>query len=142
MNTKKQKLYFSLVLSAVLTACGGGSGSNVVTADTNTIKGVAATGAPIANAPVYIKDSKGAEPKGQSEAEGKALVTTDENGLYAFPDDTLKGLQSPFIVRVAGNKVLDSGDDATAILHAVVATTTGARVNLTPLTEAATILTL
>ncbi len=142
MNTKKQKLYFSLVLSAVLTACGGGSGSNVVTADTNTIKGVAATGAPIANAPVYIKDSKGAEPKGQSEAEGKALVTTDENGLYAFPDDTLKGLQSPFIVRVAGNKVLDSGDDATAILHAVIATTTGARVNLTPLTEAATILTL
>jgi hypothetical protein len=143
MNIKKQKLYFSLVLSAVLTACGGGSGSSsVVTADTNTIKGVAATGAPIANAPVYIKDSTGAEPKGQSEAEGKALVTTDENGLYAFPDDTLKGLQSPFIVRVAGNKVLDSGDDATAILHAVVATTTGARVNLTPLTEAATILTL
>lgn len=54
----------------------------------------------------------------------------------------MKGLQSPFIVRVAGNKVLDSGDDATAILHAVIATTTGARVNLTPLTEAATILTL
>jgi hypothetical protein len=137
MNVKKQKLYFSLVLSAVLTACGGSS--NVAN---NSIKGVAATGAPIANAPVYIKDSTGAEPKGQSEAEGKALVTTDENGLYAFPDDTLKGLQSPFIVRVAGNKVLDSGDDATAILHAVVATTTGARVNLTPLTEAATILTL
>lgn len=140
MTLKKQKLYFSLVLTALVAACGGGSGDGSVA--NNTIKGVAATGAPIANAPVYIKDSSGAEPKGQSEAEGKALVTTDENGIYAFPDDTLKGLQSPFIVRVAGSKVLDSGDDATAILHAVVATTNGARVNLTPLTEAATILTL
>jgi hypothetical protein len=41
-----------------------------------------------------------------------------------------------------GTKVLDSGDDATAILHAVVPSASGVSANLTPLTEAATILTL
>lgn len=136
----KQTLKFLLLpaVAAVLVACGGGSGGSVA----NVIKGVAATGAPIVDAPVYIKDANGKEPAGQNEATGVALVTTDANGAYSFPSTALAGLKSPFIVRVSGAKVLDSGDDATAILHAVVDSTTGAIANLTPLTEAATILTL
>lgn len=125
--------------AAVLVACGGGGGSSGITSG---ISGVAATGAPVANAPVFIKDSTGAEPTGQSLANGVALVTTDANGAYAIPPALLTGLRGPFIVRVVGTKVLDSGDDATAILHAVVPSASGVSANLTPLTEAATILTL
>ena len=132
--------FYFLILTSLMTlaSCGGGGGGG----GGNVIQGVAATGTPIANAPVFIKDSTGAEPAGQNEAAGVALVTTDANGAYAFPASALQGLKSPFIVRVAGTKVLDSGDDATAILHAVVSSTSGAIANLTPLTEAATILTL
>lgn len=124
---------------AVLVACGGGGGAGP---NTSGISGVAATGSPIANAPVFVKDSTGAEPTGQSLATGVALVTTDANGAYAIPSSMLNGLRGPFIVRVVGTKVLDSGDDATAVLHAVVPNASGITANLTPLTEAATILTL
>lgn len=124
--------------AAVLVACGGGGGG----LETSGISGVAATGAPIANAPVFVKDATGAEPAGQNLESGVALVTTDANGAYAIPSNLLSGLRAPFIVRVVGTKVLDSGDDATAILHAVVPSGSGASANLTPLTEAATILTL
>lgn len=138
MHIHKALNFLAFAGLVTLASCGGGSGSGVA----NVIKGVAATGAPIANAPVFIKDSTGSEPKGQNEAAGVALVTTDANGAYTFPASALEGLKSPFIVRVAGTKVMDSGDDATAILHAVVDSVTGATANLTPLTEAATILTL
>jgi len=138
IRIKIHNSFYFLILTSLMTlaSCGGGGGGG------NVIQGVAATGTPIANAPVFIKDSTGAEPAGQNEAAGVALVTTDANGAYAFPGSALQGLKSPFIVRVAGTKVLDSGDDATAILHAVVSSTSGAIANLTPLTEAATILTL
>jgi len=138
------QLFIPLASAVLITlaSCGGGGGGGGAEETANIIKGVAATGTPIANAPVFLKDSTGAEPAGQNEATGVALVTTDVNGAYAFPASALQGLISPFIVRVAGTKVLDSGDDATAILHAVVASTSGAIANLTPLTEAATILTL
>jgi hypothetical protein len=124
--------------AAVLVACGGGGGAG----DTSGISGVAATGAPIADAPVFIKDSTGAEPTGQNLASGEALATTDENGAYFIPSNLLAGLKGPFIVRVVGSKVLDNGDDATAVLHAVVPSGSGTTANLTPLTEAVTILTL
>ena len=137
------KQTFRLVLlpaaAAVLVACGGGGGAGP---NTSGISGVAATGAPIANAPVFVKDSTGAEPTGQSLATGAALVNTDANGAYTIPSSMLNGLRGPFIVRVVGTKVLDSGDDATAVLHAVVPNASGITANLTPLTEAATILTL
>lgn len=146
------RLVLSSVAVAALISCGGGGGGSSGSgaggggggggSASSAISGVAATGAPIANAPVFIKDATGAEPAGQNQAAGVALVTTDENGAYAFPAAALAGLRAPFIVRVAGTKVLDSGDDATAILHAVVASASGATANLTPLTEAATILTL
>lgn len=139
MLKQTMKLVLLPAAAAVLVACGGGGGGGT---NSSGISGVAATGAPIANAPVFVKDSTGAEPTGQSLATGVALVTTDANGAYAIPSSLLSGLKGPFIVRVAGTKVLDSGDDATAVLHAVVPNASGASANLTPLTEAATILTL
>ena len=131
--------YFLFVVAAcaaaLLIGCGGGKSSNVIT-------GVAATGAPIANAKVFIKDANGNEPTGQDAAAGVSPVITDANGNYEFTATMMQGLTSPFIIRVVGTKVLDSGEDATAILHAVVASTVGATANITPLTEALTILTL
>lgn len=132
------RLVLSSIAISFLVSCGGGGSAS---SSSSTISGIAATGAPIANAPVYLKDAAGVEPVGQNQATGVALVTTDANGAYAFPASALNGLRPPFIVRVAGTKVLDNGDDATAILHAVVPSSTGSA-NLTPLTEAATILTL
>lgn len=139
MAGKNAKWYLLPVVAAILVACGGGGGGD---AGSSAITGVAATGAPMANAPVFIKDASGAEPTGQNEASGLSLVTTDEEGQYKIPASALSGLKAPFILRVAGSKVLDSGDDATAILHAVVGSKDGVTANLTPLTEAATILTL
>jgi hypothetical protein len=138
MLKKIARMFLLPAAAAVLVACGGGGGGSTA----NGIAGVAATGTPIANAPVFVKDATGAEPVGQDQATGVALVTTDSNGAYSFPSAALNGLTPPFIVRVSGTKVLDSGDDATAILHAVVPSASGVTANLTPLTEAATILTL
>jgi hypothetical protein len=141
MLKQAMRLVLLPAAAAVLVACGGGGGGSGGSPNSG-ISGVAATGAPIANAPVFIKDSTGAEPAGQNLATGVSLVTTDDNGAYAIPSSLLAGLRGPFIVRVAGTKVLDSGDDATAVLHAVVPSASGVSANLTPLTEAATILTL
>lgn len=144
MQTRWLFLLAGLMFSMVLMSCGGGGATpNVIKGATpNVIKGVAATGAPIANAAVFIKDANGKEPTGQDAANSTALVTTDANGNYEFTATMMQGLTSPFIIRVVGTKVLDSGDDAIAILHAVVASTVGATANITPLTEALTILTL
>ena len=55
-----------MAISALL-ACGGGGGSGSGgggASPTAAITGTAATGAPMANAPVYIKDARGLEPSG------------------------------------------------------------------------------
>ena len=114
----------------------GGGGASPAAA----ITGTAATGAPMANAPVYIKDARGLEPSGQNEATGVAVVTTDTNGDFIIPPALLSGLVAPYIVRTTGQVVLDSGDDAAVTLHSLIAGNTSATVNITPLTEAATLL--
>jgi hypothetical protein len=128
----------------VLVACGGGGGGGITEA--TVLSGTAATGAPIANAKVFVVDSAGRVPAGQDEAAGTALVTTDANGQYALTNTMLSGLSGPFMVRVVGQMLTESGDMGPAVFHAV---TTGpvsgagpATVNLTPLTEAHAALTL
>ena len=128
----------AMAISALL-ACGGGSGGGGAS-PTAAITGTAATGAPMANAPVYIKDARGLEPSGQNEATGVAVVTTDTNGDFIIPPALLSGLVAPYIVRTTGQVVLDSGDDAAVTLHSLIAGNTSATVNITPLTEAATLL--
>jgi hypothetical protein len=94
----------------------------------------------MANAPVFIKDSRGQEPTGQNEATGVAVVTTDANGDFIIPPALLTGLVAPYIVRTTGKVVLDSGDDAAVTLHSLIAGNASSSVNITPLTEAATLL--
>lgn len=123
--------------AAVLVACGGGGGSGPMV---NAITGTAATGAPIANAPVFIKDASGKEPVGQNEASGVSVVTTDANGDFSIQPSVLSGLNAPMIVRTTGKVVLDSGDDAVVTLHSLIGSPQTSKLNITPLTEAATLL--
>jgi len=134
----KKALRLSLlpVAAAMVVACGGGGSSPIAT----TITGTAATGAPMANAPVFIKDARGQEPTGQNEAAGVAVVTTDANGDFSISPSVLSGLTSPFIVRTTAKVVLDSGDDAVVTLHSLISGNSSDKVNITPLTEAATLL--
>jgi hypothetical protein len=127
--------------AAVLVACGGGGGSPSASAPFS-ISGTAATGAPIANAKVYIVDSLGRTPTGQDESTGTALVTTDANGAYSLTPSMLSGLTGPFMVRVVGQMLTESGDMGPAVFHAVTAASGAATVNVTHLTEAHAALTL
>jgi hypothetical protein len=122
------------VAAAVVVACGGGGGGSSSVA--NVISGTAATGAPIAHAKVYIVDSQGRTPSGQDEAAGTALVTTDANGAYTVPSSVLSGLTGPFMVRVVGQMLTDSGDMGPAVFHALTQGAGAATANITPLTEA------
>ena len=115
---------------AVLVACGGGATTPF------SISGTAATGAPIANAKVYISDSLGRAPSGQDESTGTALVTTDANGAYSLTPSMLSGLTGPFMVRVVGQMLTESGDMGPAVFHAVTAGAGATTVNVTHLTEA------
>lgn len=79
---------------ALMASCGGGGVGSSSTA-TNNLSGTAATGIPLANAKVYLTDSKGLTPSGQDEAAGTALVTTDANGQYSFTSSQLAGMTPP-----------------------------------------------
>lgn len=129
------------VVAAALVACGGGGGSGLGDVS-NIISGTAATGAPIANAKVYVVDSQGRVPSGQDEAAGTALVTTDANGQYTIPASVLSGLSGPFMVRVVGQMLTEAGDMGPAVFHAVTEGVGSATANVTPLTEAHAALTL
>ena len=111
---------------------GGGGGSPALTV----LSGTAATGAPIANAKVFVVDSAGRVPAGQDEAAGTALVTTDANGQYTLTSAMLNGLTGPFMVRVVGQMLTESGDMGPAVFHAVTQGSGASTVNVTPLTEA------
>jgi hypothetical protein len=141
MLKQTMRLMLLPAAAAVLVACGGGGGSPSASAPFS-ISGTAATGAPIANAKVYIVDSLGKTPTGQDESTGTALVTTDANGAYSLTSSMLSGLTGPFMVRVVGQMLTESGDMGPAVFHAVTAGTGAATVNVTHLTEAHAALTL
>jgi hypothetical protein len=103
---------------------------------TPVLSGTAATGAPITNAKVFVIDSAGRVPAGQDEAAGIALVSTDANGQYTLTSAMLKGLTGPFMVRVVGQMLTESGDMGPAVFHAVTEGSGPSTVNVTPLTEA------
>ena len=119
MLKQTMKLVLLPAAAAVLVACGGGGGG-VPGSVATSIMGTAATGAPIANAKVYIVDSLGRTPAGQDESAGTALVTTDANGQYALTSAMLNGLTGPFMVRIVGQMLTESGDMGPAVLHAGV----------------------
>ena len=126
-------------LAASLAGCGGGSGGGSGGGGgiaAVSLSGTAATGAPTANAKVYVVDSAGKTPTGQDESTGTALVTTDANGQYTQTSTMLSGLTGPFMVRVVGQMLTESGDMGPAVFHAVTQGSGASTVNVTPLTEA------
>lgn len=86
--------FAALAVALGIVACGGGGGGEQQQS-AFTFSGTAATGAPIANAKVYIVDSQGRTPTGQNEATSTALVTTDANGQYTIASSILSGLTPP-----------------------------------------------
>ena len=134
----------AVAVAVGIVACGGGGGGGGGDQKQSafSFSGTAATGAPIANAKVYIVDSLGNVPTGQNESTGTALVTTDANGQYAIPSSILTGLTPPYMVRVVGQMLTDSGDMGPAVFHAITPANADATVNITPLTEAHAALTL
>jgi hypothetical protein len=141
----KNWIFPTLAAAAVavgIVACGGGGGGGEQKQSVFSISGTAATGAPIPNAKVYIVDSLGRTPVGQDEANSTALVTTDANGQYTIPSSILIGLTPPYMVRVVGQMLTESGDMGPAVFHSIILSNADATVNITPLTEAHTALTL
>jgi hypothetical protein len=105
--------------AAVLVACGGGGGQA-----TNSLSGVAAVGAPIADATITLRDVNGKTTS----------VTSDAAGEYSFPD--LSGYVAPFQITAAGQM-----GDREVVHHALVSKIAGAQTaNISQLTTAATAL--
>lgn len=108
---KKPTLHiiFFIAISAMLSACGGGSSSS----NSSTLSGTAATGASLSGATVNVYDSRGSLV---------ATAITDANGKY----DVSVGSQyvAPFTIEVYGN----SGDGATK-LYSLAPSTGTANIN-------------
>lgn len=128
-------------LAILIAGCGGGVGIPVAT--TQTLSGAVATGSPLKNAVIFIKDVNGKEPVGQYEAAGVPITTTDDQGAYRLDGTALVGLNAPLIIRAVGKSVSDQGDDIVVTLHSI-ATMSAAdnNLNITQLTEAGTLLAL
>ena len=75
-----------LVFTFVLIACSGGDDG----IDGTGLKGTAAIGAPISNAPVVVKDANGT----------KVELSTDDNGKWGIEAQDMGGLTPPFIIKV------------------------------------------
>lgn len=130
-----------LSVAAVVTACGGGGGTPV--AVTQSLSGAVATGAPLKNAVIFVKDVNGKEPAGQNEAAGVPITTTNEQGAYSLDGAALAGLNAPLIIRAIGKSVSDQGDDIVVTLHSIATmTASNNNLNITPLTEAGSMLAL
>lgn len=124
----------ALALTLVLAACGGGGGGGGSGGSTPpaplTLRGVAATGAPLVNAEISVVD-------GQGRAVGSA-TTHPADGSYTL---TLSSTSpaAPLLVQARG---LDAGGSR-QVLHGVVPTVGSAMVaHVTPLTNAVVALSL
>jgi Bacterial Ig domain len=106
----------SVIAAAVLLACGGGGGS---ASTTQSLSGVAATGAPIAGATITVKDSTGALV---------GTATADANGSYSISYDSTR-FTPPFVIRADGQ----SGDAGISLVG--VASSSGTA-NVTQLSNA------
>ena len=83
----------SVSASILLSACGGGGGGS--SSVTNSLGGVIAVGAPIANAQVTLVCGDGTTKS----------TTADSSGSYSFAD--LSGCSAPYVVKAVGDVHLD-----------------------------------
>jgi hypothetical protein len=107
-----------------LSGCGGGSTTDATTTTTTpatpTISGVAASGAPLANASITITCSDGTTKTG----------TADANGAYSID---VTGCSGPYVVTAS----VQSGDAVQSLVSVLPTTVTGSvTVNVTPITNA------
>jgi len=123
----------ALLLTLTLTACGGGGGGDGGTPPLDkppTLRGVAATGAPLVNAQVSVVD-------GQGRAVGTA-TTHAADGSYNLTLSTTSPA-APLFIQARG---LDAGGHV-QVLHSMVPTIAAAMVgHVTPLTNAVVALSL
>lgn len=102
------------LLALLLAACGGGGGGTT-SPNTETLSGVAATGAAVQGI-VSLRDL----------ATGQIQATHTDNGSYAF---NVSGLSGPFVLRA-------ESDDHSVVLYSVVRKAGGqTRANINPLTH-------
>lgn len=116
----------ALILTLALAACGGGGGSagTPVTDTPPTLRGVAATGAPLVNAKVSVVD-------GQGRAVGSA-TTQAADGSYSLTL-TLNSPTAPLFIQARG---MDAAGNM-QVLHSTVPAISAAMVgHVTPLTNA------
>ena len=123
MKSSYTRLAFSslipmVIASAVLVACGGGSGVSTIT---STFSGTAAIGAPIANGTVTVIDATGSTV-------GTAITGAD--GSYTL-DFNPNNFTAPFVIKVVG-----SVGDAEETLVSVQPTASTSVINITPITNA------
>ncbi|MCC2638737.1 MAG: putative lipoprotein [Moraxellaceae bacterium] len=102
------------LLAVVLAACGGGGGGTT-SPNTETLSGVAATGAGVQGI-VSLRDL----------ATGQIQATHTDNGSYAF---NVTGLGGPFVLRA------ESDDHATVLYSLVVKAGSRTQANINPLTQ-------
>lgn len=116
----------ALALTLLLTACGGGGGSSGTPSNSTpaTLRGVAATGAPLVNAQVSVVD-------GQGRSVGSA-TTHAADGSYSLTL-TSNSPTAPLFIQARG---MDAGGSL-RVLHSTVPTLGAAMVaHVTPLTDA------
>ncbi|MCF1442028.1 hypothetical protein ACI2VK_10180 [Ralstonia nicotianae] len=126
MNTDQNlgisKLALSVMMAAVLTACGGGGDGGSTASNDGpaaiTTTGVAAIGAPIVGAGVTLKCASGTT----------ASTTTSSDGSWSA---SLKSIDYPCVARVSGGQA--NGKDLATALHSVLAAP--GVTNITPLTD-------
>jgi hypothetical protein len=101
-----------------LTGCGGGSSTTTATSTVTSLKGVAAKGAPLANATITLTDST-----------GKIIsATTKADGSFSFD---VTGLTAPFVLKaISGTIKLFSVQDTAPASGQTIT------VNITPITSA------
>lgn len=126
LTSPKLNCIKTLLLTSVLSACGGGnSNDGIKSYPTLTISGTAATGVPIANAPLTLKCAGS-----DANSVYTYFDTTDSNGAYSKRVDAAS---APCVISVDYN----DSDGTSQILSSYAETLSGNTVaNITPLTNA------
>ena len=112
----------ALIVSIALIGCGGGGASGSSSATPLTLNGIAATGAPIANAVITVLDATGTSKS----------TTADASGNYTLD---VTGLTRPFLITASGN-VGDEQVNLSSVVSTTASSASTVVANINPLTHA------
>ena len=122
MKNRLPRLIATLIITAIVAACGvGGGGVGTTVAPNSSLSGTASIGAPMAGSIITLTDVTGA----------KQQATADANGAYNFTN--IAGLKTPILVSASGYV----GSNPTTYSGIVVSVNSGAVTvaNVSPLTD-------